>query len=150
VKNSVELPEFPGCFVCGKDNPRGLKLRFIRDGSAVKAEFIPDITFAGYRDIVHGGIVSSVLDEAIVWAAYVSEGRFGVTAEINVRFSRPVPIEKMCIVRGRVIESKRRICMCEASLTDKDGSIFAQASGKVLLMGQKQSDELERKLNSKR
>ncbi|MCD6117712.1 PaaI family thioesterase [bacterium] len=146
MENFFELPEFPGCFVCGRDNPGGLKLRFYSDGSTVRAEFIPSAVFSGYGNIVHGGIVSAVLDEAIVWAAYVSGKRFGVTAEINVRFLKPVTIEKMCIVSGRVTESKKRICICEASLTDKDGTVFAKASGRILLMKQKESDELKSKL----
>jgi len=150
VRGFSELPEFPGCFVCGKDNPGGLRLHFYREGSTVKAEFVPDVIFAGYGNIVHGGIVSAVLDEAIVWAAYVSEKRFGVTAELNIRFLKPVPVKEMCIVSGRVTESKKRICTCEAFLTDKSGTVFAKASGRILLMKQKESDELESRLYLKR
>ena len=57
-----------GCFGCGDDNPIGLHLRFAADGDGVKASFVPGPEHQGFGDVVHGGIISTVLDEAMAWA----------------------------------------------------------------------------------
>ncbi len=126
------LPEFPGCFVCGRKNERGLKLTFSVENGGVRAEFTPDATLAGYNDTVHGGIVSALLDEAIVWAAYVATGRFGVTAELNIRFLRPLIVGRPCIVSGRLFEDRKKLWKMEAEILDQGGVVVARAMGKVI------------------
>src|SRR5437773_12543515 len=71
------------CFVCGQDNPIGLKLKFSRVGEGVWAEFTPSDLHAGYEGLVHGGILAALIDDAManVWAA---NGREAVTAKIEV------------------------------------------------------------------
>jgi uncharacterized protein (TIGR00369 family) len=128
----MTLPEFPGCFVCGKDNPRGLHIPFEIEENGVRAIFTPDRTLAGYNDMVHGGIISSLIDEAVVWAAYVATGRFGATAELNVRFKKPLTTGIECIIIGRMTEDKGKIWILEASVADKDGDPFAVGTGKVI------------------
>ena len=126
------LPEFPGCFVCGRKNERGLKLPFSVENRGVRAEFTPDVTLAGYDDTVHDGIVSALLDEAIVWAAYVATGRFGVTADLNIRFLRPLIVGRPCIVSGHFLEDRKRLWKVESKILDQGGSIVARAVGKVI------------------
>ena len=56
------------CFVCGKDNPIGLKLRFDWDGKTARAEFTPTELYQGWQGVVHGGIIAVMLDEVAAWA----------------------------------------------------------------------------------
>lgn len=123
---------FPHCFVCGEHNPKGLRTQFSVEGDGVMASFIPDETHVGYEDIVHGGIISALLDEAIIWAGYASTGRFGVTAELNIRFIKPLPIGEKCTVKGRVTENRGRLWIVEAEIFDEQGQQLAKAGGKVL------------------
>lgn len=128
------LPEFPGCFVCGNQNPRGLKIPFSVENRGVRAVFTPDHTLAGYEGTVHGGIVCAMLDEAVIWAAYAALKRFGVTAELNIRFRKPLPVGTECIIRGRLLEDRGRIGVFESEITDAAGAVFAVATGKVVPM----------------
>ena len=77
------------CFVCGHDNPIGLKLVFQRVGEGVKTEFVPSDLHVGYDGVVHGGIISALVDDALanIWAA---PGREAITAKIEVRFRQQV------------------------------------------------------------
>lgn len=77
------------CFVCGQDNPIGLRLVFERVGEGVRAEFVPSDLHVGYDGLVHGGIISALVDDALanVWA---TRRREAITAKIEVRFRRPV------------------------------------------------------------
>ena len=128
----MTLPEFPDCFVCGKDNPRGLHVPFEIRGKGVRAVFTPDRTLAGYEETVHGGIISSLIDEAFIWAAYAATGRFGVTAELHVRFKKPLTAGSECVITGGMLEDRGRIWLVEARVEDPKGDPFASGTGKVV------------------
>jgi uncharacterized protein (TIGR00369 family) len=127
------LPEFPHCYVCGAENSHGLRIPFTAKGNGVEAEFRAESWHAGYEDIVHGGIISALLDEAIIWAVYVSVGHFGVTAELNVRFLKPLTVNACCTVIGRVTKNKGRLLLAESQILNREGQRIAHAGGKVIL-----------------
>src|SRR6185436_143631 len=83
------LPHTHSCFVCGESNPIGLKLRFETDGKCVRTRFVPKPEHVGFQQVVHGGILSTLLDEIMVWACAVQTKRFGFCAELSVRFLKP-------------------------------------------------------------
>ena len=82
------LPHTRSCFVCGESNPVGLKLRFHTDGRVVQTRFTPRPEHIGFKGIVHGGLITTLLDEIMVWACAVQTQRFAFCAELNVRFSQ--------------------------------------------------------------
>src|SRR4051812_15254316 len=84
------LPHTKSCFVCGEANPSGLRLRFETDGRVVTSRFTPRREHIGFKDVVHGGIIATLLDEVMVWACAVQTKRFAYCAELNVRFVRAV------------------------------------------------------------
>ena len=126
------LPTFPGCFVCGEENKRGLQTRFFSEGCKAKAVFTPDQTLIGYEDTVHGGIICALLDEAMIWACYVSQGYYGITAEINVRFIKSLEIERQYVIIGNMLEDKGRLWIAESFIEDENEKDYAKAVGKVI------------------
>jgi len=116
------------CFGCGERNPIGLKLAFYRHGDAVEAEFIPRPEHEGYIGVVHGGIIGALLDEAMSWAV-IADGRLAVTAQMTLRFRRPVAVGKLVRVRGQVAEERGRLVQARAVLLDGEGAVLAEASG---------------------
>lgn len=116
-----------GCFVCGKDNPHGLRVQFERTESGeIVAEWTPGSTMEGFRGIVHGGIVSAVLDEAMSKAVAASR-REALTVELRVRLRHNLVPERRFLVCGWVASRKRRITRAEARLTSRDGREYAHA-----------------------
>ena len=115
------------CFACGPDNRRGLHLNFQRNkvGEMV-AEWIPEPELEGFQGIVHGGIVSTVLDEAMS-KAVAESGVKALTAELRVRFRQQVPSKKMARVRGWIDSRNKRTIKTEAALTSSDGTELAHA-----------------------
>ncbi len=130
--NHKSIPVFPNCFVCGKSNPKGLQMDFFLHKKKSEAKFIGDKTHLGYENLVHGGIISAILDDAIIWASYALMGSFGITAELNVRFLKPVHINKEFIIIGEMIEDKGKIWIGKGIMKDKDSNLYAQAKAKVL------------------
>ncbi|HKI68805.1 MAG TPA: PaaI family thioesterase, partial [Verrucomicrobiae bacterium] len=97
------LPHTRSCFVCGESNPVGLKLRFHTDGRIVETRFTPRPEHVGFRQVVHGGIIATLLDEIMVWACAVPTKKFAFCAELNVRFVHPIPPGEEVLAVGELV-----------------------------------------------
>ncbi len=115
------------CFGCGQDNPIGLKLSFEWDGKTARAEFVPTKLYQGWPDIVHGGILMSILDEAMAYAARF-EGMSCVTAKIQARLKRPAAVGALLIVTAEVTEKNRRMAETKAEIALADGTLVAEGT----------------------
>lgn len=119
------------CFACGKDNPIGLKIEWsVVDGEHI-AKFTPKREHQGYFGITHGGIVATLLDEAmarLVWA----EGYRAMTAEMTMRLKQPAATGVELTISGRIVSDERRIISCEAEIRNPDGRTVASATGKMM------------------
>ncbi|MGB8908840.1 MAG: PaaI family thioesterase [Candidatus Cybelea sp.] len=124
------------CFACGPANPIGMHVHFDRatDTDGVLARLDLAQVYQGWRGIAHGGIVMALLDEAMAHAAGFA-GHRGVTASVNVRFRKPVPLERPIEVRGRVAWQRRNVLGVEASIFDAEGHLLAHAQGHFVSRG---------------
>jgi acyl-coenzyme A thioesterase PaaI-like protein len=130
----VQLPYTKNCFVCGAYNPHGLHLRFRREGEEVRAGFTPAPHHAGFRDIVHGGIISTALDEAMFWAAATTTKRFCLAAELNVRFLQKVSAGHKYLIVAKLDADRGRLWHSSAELRDAAGKVCARATCKQIPM----------------
>jgi acyl-coenzyme A thioesterase PaaI-like protein len=134
----------PGCIVCGPDHPRGLRIRYELDsGGTVTAGWTPTSEWEGFRGIVHGGIVSTVLDEAMSKAVVASRCE-ALTGELRVRFRRPVEAGEELRIRGWIVERRKRLITAEATLTDSGGSERAHAWAAFLTLAPEHKKNRER------
>lgn len=124
------------CFACGPENPVGMHVHFERaaDREGVVAHCTLAPQYQGWRGIAHGGIVMALLDEAMAHAAGFA-GHRGVTAAVNVRFRRPVPLEEPIEVRGRVTWQRRNVLGVEGSIFDSANNLLAHAAGSFVSRG---------------
>ena len=120
---------FNGCFGCGTDNPIGMKLRFERDGDAVICRSRLNREYAGYRDFVHGGVVATLLDEAMGWALVHASGNYGVTRNLQVNYRRPIAVDRSIVLRGKILEIDGRSVRLASSIEDDRGRLLASAEG---------------------
>jgi uncharacterized protein (TIGR00369 family) len=122
------------CFGCGPGNEIGLKLKFHEvEKGVVQTKTILLPPYQGYASIVHGGIVSTLLDEAMAYAAlYSSDPGHVATAWMEVRFSKPVPIGKELTLIGRITQKKRNILETEGEIRSIDGDVLASSAGKYV------------------
>lgn len=119
------------CFVCGQDNPHGLRLDIVETEDGVASEFDPPAWSQGYHGIVHGGIVATLLDEMAVWAAY-KKGCKAATAEINVRFKKSMRVGEKYRLSGRLRTMKNNLAVAEAEARDGSGELIAFANVKLI------------------
>jgi len=100
------------------------------DGTA-RSRVIPRREFGGWSNIMHGGIVATLLDEAMAHAA-LGAGVRAVTARIEVRFRKPVPTDRALVVEGKVTSRRGRVMEIEGTLSGEDGTRYAESHARFL------------------
>lgn len=136
----MELPHTAGCLVCGRHNPHGLSLSLEVDEArgAVSVAFTPRAEHIGFEGIVHGGVLATVLDEAMVWAATWAGKRFCVAGEMTVRFRYSVGPGTPLLVEAKVESpaAKRpgtpRLLHATGLILNMGGQKIAEATGKYV------------------
>src|SRR6266516_2358160 len=123
----LELPHTSGCLVCGRYNPKGLHPHLFVDESTglIETRFTPALEHIGFEEIIHGGILATVFDEAMVWAASWRAKRFCVCGELTVRFRKPAQPGKLLLIRATLLSSRGRMLQPTAQITDDTGEILA-------------------------
>jgi acyl-coenzyme A thioesterase PaaI-like protein len=129
------------CYGCGVKNPEGLKVEFEVDGSEVRGVFNPRWVHQGFPGVAHGGIGAAVMDEAMGWAMYAA-GAWAMTARLEVRYRRPLPLDETISVGARVVRDRGKRLEATAELRDSSGALLAQAKGLFLRMPDQQQEEL--------
>jgi uncharacterized protein (TIGR00369 family) len=128
----MKLEDDDYCFACGRENHCGLKLSFNYSNGRLTSEFIPARIYQGYKDITHGGIITTVLDEAMIQAA-ITEGLMPVTAEIKVRFKMPLMVNEKTIAEAEIIRKSSRLIEAQSRLIkESDGTVIAEAYAKLI------------------
>jgi uncharacterized protein (TIGR00369 family) len=123
------------CFCCGSDNERGLRLSitYPEKGTAETGLDIPS-WFTGWRNMTHGGLLATLLDEIMAHAC-LAIARQSVTAEITVRFQKPVEAGARIRVVGKVEESRGRVLRTRGWLYDSQGALVAEGSARFIAPG---------------
>lgn len=140
----LELPHTPGCLVCGTQNPFGLKMSLHVDpaNGHVHVNFAPRVEHIGFEGIIHGGMIATVIDEAMVWAATWSGKRFCVCGEISVRFRRPAMVGEPLHLEAWVEFARPKLIQAAATIRTPDRQIVAAGEGKYVPMASEQSQRV--------
>jgi acyl-coenzyme A thioesterase PaaI-like protein len=117
------------CFGCGVNNPIGLKLKFQRDGDAIHTEFTPHKYHQGWPGVLHGGILGTLLDEAMSNVAYAT-GNTCLTASIDIRIKQLIKVEVPLVITARVTRSGKRLIETVAQVCLQDGTVVAESTAK--------------------
>jgi uncharacterized protein (TIGR00369 family) len=125
-------PNSKMCLVCGLQNEFGLYTSFYElENGELLAIFKPREEHQSYPGRLHGGIISTILDETIGRAIMVNHAHkyWGVTVEISIRFRKPVPLDQELRVIGRITRDSKRVFEGTGEILLSDGSIAAEAKG---------------------
>lgn len=132
---TAKQPNSKMCLVCGLKNPFGLHTSFLElDNKELLAIFKPRGEHQSYPGRLHGGIISTILDETIGRAIMIkSEGDiWGVTVDLHIRFKKPVPLHEELRVLGRITKNSSRFFEGTGELLLQDGTVAAEGYGKYL------------------
>lgn len=141
IENIYDNIEGFNCFACGPQHPFGLQLTFLFDDELdeVTTSFQPDTLFAGFPNILHGGIQATILDELAFWGTYAKHQRSGFTYDMRVRYLKKCPVNRQLKGRAIVGELKHRLVRSEAQIIDPSSSdIIAKGTIKYFIPSSEQ------------
>jgi uncharacterized protein (TIGR00369 family) len=133
IHSLTQLPGSPGCVVCDNNgsNSRSLHVRLYWDeeNGQVCIPCEPDDTWCGFNEVVHGGMIASMLDEAMAWVVKMRLGDWAFTVDFHVRYKKAVAPGKTYWATAYVSSLEHRKIIAEADFTSEDGTVFAHATG---------------------
>lgn len=134
------------CFVCGTENPHGLGAVFYDDGKKVWTEVTPQNHHQGWPSVLHGGIISAILDETIGRVAFLHD-RWVQTARLSLRFVKPAPLGVSLRATGELVKDQRRLMHMRGDLVvASTGELLAQAEGTFMALSDAARDAVVREL----
>jgi len=140
------IQRYSHCFVCGDKNELGLKIDFFYEDGKAKAEFSPSSNYEGYKDILHGGIISTLLDEVMI-KSILEKGFTTVTSQIEVRFRRPAKIGEKLLLEGWITKDKGKIILAEGKISTQEGAVISEAKGKYFKVSAQLAEQLNKGLD---
>ena len=133
------------CFGCSPDNPIGLHLEFYEDGDYIVSTWHPGHNYQGWVDTMHGGILSTLIDEVCGWVVTRKLQTSGYTVQLNVKFRKAAPTtEPELTIRAKVSKQVRNLAYISAEITNSKGELCNEGEAIYFLM------TLPRRLNIKR
>lgn len=132
----LELHDLEHCFACGSANPRGIGLTFhLEAPGRVWAETGSDLLWSSWRGLMHGGLLASLMDEAMGWAAG-STGRTALTARLQVRLRRPVAPGQRLRVRAWLRGEGHGLLQAAAQVLLPSGTVVAEGQATLRVVEQ--------------
>ncbi len=133
-------PKKNACFLCGPDNPGGMKLKFsiLEDQAVVRGSFALPNRYQGSAARAHGGIIASLVDEAMGKLNKI-DGIVAPTAELSVEYLRPVPLRKKITVEACRAEQNGRNYWRQCTIHDADGNLLVRGRGRFVKIADRES-----------
>ena len=127
-------PEY-NCFGCCPDNPIGLHLEFYEDGDYIVSKWHPEHNYQGWVNTMHGGILSTLIDEVCGWVVTRKMQTSGYTFQLNVKFKKAIPTtEPELTIRAKVSKQVRNLVYINAEITNSKGELCNEGEAIYFLM----------------
>ena len=132
------------CFACGSRNPFGLHMTFASDGHSVLSTVALPNHLCGWGNLIHGGIITTLLDEIMSWTAIHLLRRLILTRSMETRFILPVAPNTALRVQGWVDrQMKNTEAVISAALYNDGGQVCARSTGHFALLHAKMMRRLK-------
>lgn len=132
MSEKLYLPYSDGCFVCGHSNVHGLQVQFYVEDNSVRVDLNFARHFNSFPNITHGGILSSILDEAMGWSAFIFSDieTFLFTRELTVTYKRNAPIGEPLLLIAEFVGAERGgMFSTKGKIVDMGGKIITASKG---------------------
>ena len=133
MTTSLDRTDADSCFVCGPNNPIGLRLQFQLDGKICRGEFTPSAEHCGYDGVTHGGILFSALDDVMANWLYL-KGLRCFTAKCEIRYRNPLPVGCRVLLAGKSLKRKRNVVVMEGLANRADtAEVIAECQARFFI-----------------
>lgn len=123
-------PNSDYCFVCGRNNSRGLRMSFYDNGSnEVVSEYTVSEEYQGYPGVVHGGVVAAMLDEVVCRVAMIGDHHhFMMSVKMEIKYRHPVPTGEKLQLVGRIVRLRGRLGKATGEVILPDGTLAVESA----------------------
>ena len=135
MENFKNLEDNDMCFACGKQNTSGLHLEFsfAEQEKRIETTFMPSDAYQGWKGVLHGGIIATLVDETMAKLAQ-RLGYRALTASLDIRFK---DVAKTCDplhVSAEIAKHAKKLLYAKALVTRSDGSVIAEAEARLMIL----------------
>jgi len=124
IRNPYAGQEGYNCFGCSPDNELGLQMQFVEEGEEIISRWEPKNHLQGYRNVLHGGIQATLMDEIASWWVQVKMKTAGVTLKMNITYKKPAYMNNgPYVLRASLRRMRRNLADVEVVLTDVNEQI---------------------------
>jgi acyl-coenzyme A thioesterase PaaI-like protein len=116
-------------------------MEFRREGERTVCDYTPCAYQQGYPGRMHGGIVSTLIDESMGWAVYHAT-KWGATARLNVRFRKPIFLDRPLRIESWIVKDRSRLIELRAEVRDDAGALLAEGDGVFMTLDGPMSAEM--------
>ncbi len=129
----ILLPRYKKCFVCGSTgNPIALDIQFYVNNDRVETTFVAGEQHCGFEGVVHGGVLTALLDETMGWTSITRDKTLCISAEITIRFKQRAPAGKRLHISAECVDYRPRLATARGEITDEDGTVLCTGHGKFV------------------
>jgi acyl-coenzyme A thioesterase PaaI-like protein len=129
------------CYACGVENQQGLHMAFRREGGRAVCHYVPEPYQQGYPGRMHGGLVATMIDEAMGWAVYGAQA-WGATARLSVRFRLPIPLNEELRIEAWITKDRARLIELRGEVRDARGALLAEGEGTFMKLDHSMASEM--------
>ncbi|HPN38960.1 MAG TPA: PaaI family thioesterase [Melioribacteraceae bacterium] len=131
------------CFGCSPNNKYGLNMEFFKNGDEIISYWQPEQRFAGYKNILHGGIIATLSDEIASWTVSSILNKMAVTGKLEVKFKKPIYVDRGKIkISAKIIKQAYKTATIEVKLIDGDNNLCADSLVIYYILGDKKVGDL--------
>jgi len=131
------------CFGCCMDNPIGLHMEFYEDGDYIVSRWHPEKNFQGWVNTMHGGILSTLIDETCGWVVTRKMQTSGFTTALNVKFRKAVPTTELLLtIRASIVKQVRNLLFIHAEIMNARGELCVEGEATYFLMNEEKAQEI--------
>lgn len=129
ITNPYLSKEDYNCFGCSPNNKYGLQMKFMRDGDKIISDWEPKPQFAGYKNVVHGGIISTLIDEVAAWAVSVLLEATAVTSKLEVKYIKPIFTDKGKIrLKAEIVKKSHKLVNICVKIYNNENNLCTEGS----------------------
>lgn len=122
------------CFGCKPNSSLGLEMQFYEDGEYIISEWEPKIHFQGYKNVLHGGIQTTLMDEIASWLVYIKIKTAGMTMKIETKYKKPVYVNKgKLLIKAKLIKRKKKVAIIDIGLYNSESELCSKSTAHYYL-----------------
>ena len=129
----MKLDDDGFCFACGKNNDMSLRLEFEYNDGEARCVFVPKKEHQGWKDVIHGGILATVMDEAMA-KLIINDIAFGVTSNMEIRFLRPAKVGEELTVTASIKKVDGKNVNASSVIKNSKNKVVASSKACYVLM----------------